>query len=108
MFKNLSTDGLAITGRQSEVIELALSYKFNNMDLDLLDFAKQVENHGIEHARRLIDSARIGFGQFSLPISWDDWNDEPGFQAELEKLSQLGEQAAALGCRRCVTTVVVQ
>ena len=105
MFKNLSTDGLAITGRQSEIIELALSFKFKSMDLNLRDFAEQVESHGLDHARRFIDSARIGIGQFSLPIAWTEWNDESGFRAEIENLSRFSEYVAALGCRCCVTTI---
>ena len=64
--KNLSTDGLAISGRQSEAIELALSYQFKSMDLNLVEFSEQVEKHGIDHSRRLIDSARIGIGQFTF------------------------------------------
>ncbi len=105
MFKNLSTDGLAITGRQGEIIELALSCKFKSMDLNLRDFSEQIESHGLDHARRLIDSAHIGIGQFSLPFAWTEWNDESGFQAEIESLSRVGEHVAAIGCRCCVTTI---
>jgi len=103
--KNLSTDGLAISGRQSEAIELALSYQFKSMDLNLVEFSEQVEKHGIDHSRRLIDSARIGIGQFTLPITWTQLEDDPPFASELERLSKYAELAALLGCQHCVTTI---
>jgi hypothetical protein len=36
MYKNLNTAALGITGRQSELIELALTYGFRGLDLDMV------------------------------------------------------------------------
>ena len=67
MFKNLNPSYLGISGHQSEVIELALTYGFAGMELNIADFATRVRLKGLEYARRLIDSARIRIGTFSLP-----------------------------------------
>ena len=47
MFRNLSASALGITGRQSEIIELSLSYGFKGIDIDLLD-----ARFGIVHERQ--------------------------------------------------------
>ena len=86
MFKNLSTDGLGISGRQSEIIELVLSFGFKGIDLDLLDFQRQVATHGLPHARRLLDSARLKIGTFALPLIWDE--DDETYRQGLEKLPE--------------------
>jgi sugar phosphate isomerase/epimerase len=103
MFKNLSTDGVGVSGRQSEIIELALSFGFKGVDLDLLDFLEQVKVHGLPHARRLLDSARLKIGTFRLPLTWDD-SDE-AYQAGLRVLPELLDLAAGIGAKRAVTTI---
>jgi sugar phosphate isomerase/epimerase len=103
MFKNLSTDGVGVSGRQSEIIELALSFGFKGVDLDLLDFLEQVKVHGLPHARRLLDSARLKIGTFRLPLTWDD-SDE-AYQAGLRVLPDLLELAAGIGAKRAVTMI---
>jgi sugar phosphate isomerase/epimerase len=103
MFKNLSTDGIGVSGRQSEIIELALSFGFKGVDLDLLDFLEQVKVHGLPHARRLLDSARLKIGTFRLPLTWDD-SDE-AYQAGLRVLPDLLELAAGIGAKRAVTMI---
>ena len=103
MFKNLSTEGVGVSGRQSEIIELALSFGFKGVDLDLLDFLEQVKVHGLPHARRLLDSARLKIGTFRLPLTWDD-SDE-AYQAGLRVLPELLDLAAGIGAKRAVTTI---
>jgi sugar phosphate isomerase/epimerase len=106
MFKNLSMDALGVNGRQSEVIELALSFGFRGMDLDMQDFTEQVELYGLPHARRLIDSARIKIGCFRLPLIWQEWEtDEVTYKRGLEQLPRIAELAVGLGCLRCISTV---
>ena len=55
MFKNLNPSFLGVTGHQSEIIELALTYGFAGMDLDVADFATRARLRGMPYARRLID-----------------------------------------------------
>jgi sugar phosphate isomerase/epimerase len=103
MYKNLNPDDLGISGRPSEVIELALSYGFKGIDLDLVDFSEQVKTHGLAHARRLIDSARLKVGGFRLPVAWEE--DSTSYQQDVERLTTLAELAQQIGCTRTTTTI---
>jgi len=103
MFKNLNHSALGISGHQSEIIELALTFGFKGFDLEIADFATRVKLRGMPYARRLIDSAKIGVGTFELPIAWD--TDEDVFKKDLEKLPHCAEVAAEVGCTRCLATV---
>ncbi|MGA2799551.1 MAG: sugar phosphate isomerase/epimerase family protein [Thermoguttaceae bacterium] len=103
MFKNFNPSFLGLSGHQSEVIELALTYGFAGMDLNIADFATRVRLKGLPYARRLIDSARIRVGTFQLPIDCD--TDEETFHKDLKKLQEYADAAAAVGCTRCIFTL---
>jgi len=103
MFKNLNPFALGVTGHQSEIIELALTYGFGGMDLNGGEFALRVQRRGLEHARRLIESAKIRIGTFALPFDPD--TDDDGFKAGMERLPTAAEAMAAVDCTRCVVTV---
>lgn len=103
MFKNLNPFALGVTGHQSEIIELALTYGFKGMDLNATEFATRAQRKGMEHARRLIDSAKIQIGTFPLPFDPDAADDE--FKQGMEKLPAAAEAIAAVGCTRCAVTV---
>lgn len=103
MFRNLSTVGLPLSGRPSELIELALSFGFDAMDIDLLDFQQQAEAFGVPHARRLMVSARLKSGTFHLPV--DLAADEAEFKEQMAALPKRLELAAAAEAARAVTTV---
>jgi sugar phosphate isomerase/epimerase len=103
MFRNLSTFGLPLSGRPSELIELALSFGFDGMDIDLLDLEKQAAIYGVEHARRLMVSARLKSGSFKLPVRLDA--PEKEFEAELAELPKRLELAAAAECHRAMATL---
>ena len=103
MFKNLSPSALGISGHESEIIELALTYGFRGMDLEVADFATRAKLRGMPYARRLIDSAKIRLGTFQLPFNWD--TEEEPFKKEMEKLPEYARAAAELDCTRCVATL---
>jgi sugar phosphate isomerase/epimerase len=103
MFRNLSTFGLPLSGRPSELIELALSFGFDGMDIDILDLEKQAEIYGVEHARRLMVSARLKSGSFRLPVRLDSPDKE--FEVELAALPKRLELAAAAECHRAIATL---
>lgn len=104
MFKILSCDALGISGRQSEIIELALSYRYGGIEIDIPHFCKQVELRGIEHARRFIDSAKIKIGSFPLPTRWQ--GDDGIYRDDLAKLPRIAEVAATIGATACYTAVM--
>jgi sugar phosphate isomerase/epimerase len=103
MFRNLSTIGLPLSGRPSELIELALSFGFDAMDIDLLDFQQQAEAFGVTHARRLMVSARLKSGTFHLPLQIAA--DEATFREEIALLPARLELAKAAEAHRAVATV---
>jgi sugar phosphate isomerase/epimerase len=103
MFKNLSPLALGISGHESEIIELALTYGFTGMDLEVADYATRAKLRGAPYARRLIESAKIRLGAFQLPFGWE--TDEEVFKKDLERLREYGRVAAELDCTRCVATL---
>jgi sugar phosphate isomerase/epimerase len=103
MFKNLNARCLGVSGHQSEIIELALTFGFQGFDVDIVEIAGRVKSKGMPYARRLIDSAKIRVGTFPLPLDWD--TDDDRFRPELEKLPEYAQVAAELGCTRCVATI---
>lgn len=98
MFKNLDPAALGVSGHQSEIIELALTYGFAGVDLNMTEFATRARLKGIAYARRLFDSAKIRISTFPLPLEWDV--DDETFQKELLKLPEYTQCAAELGCTR--------
>ena len=103
MFKNLCPSMFGMAGHQSEIIELALTYGFAGIDINIREFATRVHQKGMAYARRSMDSARLHLGTFTLPLEWDV--DDATFQKELKKLPEYGECAASLGCK-CTTAIV--
>ncbi len=103
MYRNLSTVGLPLSGRPSELIELTLSFGFDGMDIDILDMQKQAAYYGVEHARRLMVSARLKSGCFHLPVRLE--SSDADFAAGLAELPAQLEVAAACECTRAVTTL---
>lgn len=103
MFKNLSCEVLGISGRDSEIIELVLSHGFKGLDIELVDFAEQVQTQGMARAARLITSARLKIGSFRLPVRWE--GEPSAYQADLEKLPALLEIAQQVGATRAVTLI---
>ena len=92
MFKNLSPSALGVSGHESEIIELALTYGFKGVDLQVAEFATRAKLRGMPYARRLIDSAKIRVGTFQLPFDWD--TEDELFKKELEKLPEYARAAA--------------
>lgn len=103
MFKNLNAKFLGISGTQSEIIELALTFGFDSIDFDVVDFANRAKLRGVDYARRLFNSAKLRIGTYEFPFAWD--SDESVFQKEMERLPEYAEAAAEVGCTRCLATV---
>lgn len=98
MFKNLCPSALGISGHQSEIIEVALTYGFSGIELDIVDLAAAARHKGMPYARRLLDSAKIRVGYFPFPFDWD--TDDAEFQDNINKLAEYARVAAEIGCTR--------
>ena len=103
MFKNLNPGALGVSGHQSEIIELVLTYGFGGMDLNVVEFATRARLKGVEYARRLFDSGKLKMGAFALPFELD--TDDEIYAKELKKLPDYAQAAISAGCTRCIATV---
>jgi sugar phosphate isomerase/epimerase len=103
VFKNLNPAAVGVSGHQSEILELTLTYGFAGLDVNMVELAIRARLKGMPYARRLLDSAKLRVGTFSLPIEWD--TDDATFQKDLKKLPEYAQCAAELGCTR--TTAIV-
>lgn len=109
MYKNLNPECLGVSGRQSEVIELVLTYGFRGLDVDMADLAARAEAHGAEQARRFIDSAKksqtgLRIGTFDLPLRWQ--GSEADYKAGLAEFGKIAEFAASCEATQCITNVM--
>lgn len=100
MYRNLDALALGITGRQSELIELALTHGFEGLDLDMAPLVRRATSSDIDTACRFVSSAGIRIGEFEVPITLNA--SEMDFQAALKNLELVAQLAAALnaGCGR--------
>jgi sugar phosphate isomerase/epimerase len=107
MFKNLNPAALGVTGHQSEIIELALSFGFTSIDLNVSEFATLARLKGVPYARRLFDSAALKMGlklgTFPFPFEWE--SDDEQFAKDMKKLPDYAQAAVDAGCLRCVATL---
>ncbi len=92
MYKILNPAVLGISGRQSELIELAMTYGFKGLDIDLRDLVKRTKRSDFDHAARYLKSARIGISGYEVPVELDA--DEELFQKTLSQLPETIEIAS--------------
>jgi len=91
LYKILDTDLLDVTGRQSDVIELALTYGFAGINVDIVDLYKRCQRTSFESATRFLVSSKLVVASFTLPICLDD--DDTAFANKLEQLKAIAEIA---------------
>ena len=104
MYKNLNAESLGVSGRQSELIELALTYGVKGFDIDIPVFCKQAQLRGEEHAGRFIQSAAIKIGPLQLPVDWQVPDET--FHEYLSELEVIAKTASAVGVTGCHTVVM--
>jgi len=59
MYKNLNAAALGISGRQSELIELAMTFGFQGLDIDALDLEKRSARTDFQKASRFLLSSKM-------------------------------------------------
>jgi sugar phosphate isomerase/epimerase len=98
MLKNFSPKALGINGRQSELIELALTYGFRGMDVDMSEMLRRSQRTSPEDACKYLRAADIKVGGFPLDIDLDA--DDATFTSQIGTLHPIAELAGSLdaGC----------
>lgn len=109
MYRCLNVESLGISGRQSELIELALSNRFKGIELDMETLARQVDSRGQEYATRCIASAKkskvgLAVGPWRLPIRWDAA--EERIKEQTTRIPALANVAKTVEATVCVTDVL--
>ena len=92
MYKNLNAGLIGISGRQSELIELALTYGFRGIDIDLLDLVKRSQRGSFESAARFLTSGKLKLSGFEAPIDLD--SDDTAFATQLAALTAAAAEVA--------------
>jgi sugar phosphate isomerase/epimerase len=103
MYKCLSPSAIGIFARQSELLEIALTYRFKGIEIDIGEVLRRAQSTSVAQACRYLCSAQVRIGGFELPVRWT--GDDKDFQADLSQLGLLLEVCKALGADRCYTTI---
>jgi sugar phosphate isomerase/epimerase len=103
MFKNLSPDAIGIFGRQGEMLEIALTHRFQGLEIDITEVTKRAKAASVAQACKYLASARVTIGGFELPVRWAA--DETHFKNDLAQIGTLLDVCKAIGADRCYTTV---
>lgn len=95
MYRSLNTDTLGVSGRQSELIELALTYKFKGIDVDVETVARRETMESLPPTKQMFDSAKLKLDGFPLPVGWRA--EKQQYEAQKNSLGHLLEIASGLG-----------
>ena len=98
MLKNFSPAALGINGRQSELIELALTYGFTGMDVDMHEMLRRAQRTNVEDAAKYLEAAKIEVGGFEVGIDLD--SDDETFTSQLGGLHPIADMGKELGAKR--------
>ena len=104
MYRSFDPAALGVSGRQSEIIELALTFGYGGLVLDFPELLKRVEERGVEQATRFLSSAQLEIGGFELLDIWRA--DEETFKSNLGSLAANANSAVAAGVTLCQGTVL--
>ena len=94
-YKILTSGGLGVGGRQNELIELALTHKYDGVEIDMNDLVGRHDTLGKEFACQFLQSARIDLGTFDLPI--DFGATDADFAKQCERLETIIDLAQTAG-----------
>jgi len=103
MYKCLSPSAIGILARQSELLEIALTHKFQGLEIDIQEVLRRSVSTSARQACRYLASAQVRIGGFELPVRWN--GPESEFKADLSQLGGLLEVCGTLNADRCFTTV---
>ncbi len=109
MYRNFNANALGVSGRQSELLEIALTYRFKGIDVDVSDLVKRAKMSTVENACKYLvsavgSSAKLLIGGFEVPVRWR--GTEAEFQADINDLGVAAEVCKAIGATLAHTTVL--
>jgi sugar phosphate isomerase/epimerase len=104
MLKNFSPSALGINGRQSELIELALTYGFNAMDVDMHEMLRRAQRTSPQDASKYL-AAVNDFAIGSFPVAVDLDSDDQTFTAQVGALHPVADFAKTLNAKRAYIRV---
>lgn len=100
MYKILNTRGLGVGGKQNELIELALTFGFSAVEVDMQDLVGRHDAMGKEFACQFLQSAKnLDMGTFHLPINLG--GDNEAYGASIAKIDTILDLAATLNAKTC-------
>jgi sugar phosphate isomerase/epimerase len=97
MYKNLNATVLGVSGRQSELIELAMTYGFKGLDIDAEDLVKRIQRTDFDRATRFLTSSKMAVSGFEINVDLD--SDDADFEKSLLPLPTTVEIAGKLQTR---------
>lgn len=103
MYKILNTRGLGVSGKQNELIELALTFGFAGVEVDMTDLVGRHDAMGKQFACQFIQSANIDMGTFKLPVKLGGTNEQ--YAASIAKLDTILELASTLNAKTCYVEI---
>ena len=103
MYKSLSPSAIGVIGRQSELVEIALTHRFKGLEIDITEITKRAQTTSVAQACRYLCSAPVKIAGFELPVRWA--GEEKEFQEDVAQLPALLEVCSALSADRCYTTI---
>lgn len=99
MYKILSSSGLGVGGKQNELIELALTYGFDGVEVDMADLVGRHDTLGKQFACQFLQSAKIDMGTFKLPVAIGGTDEQ--FNDSIANLDTVLDLAQTLNAKSC-------
>ncbi|MEL7497499.1 MAG: TIM barrel protein [Planctomycetota bacterium] len=103
MYKILNTRGLGVGGKQNELIELALTFGFKGVEVDMMDLVGRHDAMGKEFAIQFLQSAKIDMGSFKLPVDLGGTNEAYG--VSIAKIDTILDLASTLNSKTCYVEI---
>ena len=103
MYKILSSRGLGVGGKQNELIELALTYGFDGVEVDMADLVGRHDTLGKQFACQFLQSAKIDMGSFKLPVAIGGTDEQ--FNDSITKLDTILDLAQTLNAKCCYVEI---
>ena len=104
MYKVLNLRGLGVSGKQNELIELALTYGFQAVEIDMADLVGRHDAMGKQFACQFLQSAKTDMGTFRLPIKLGGTDEV--YEASIAKLDTMLDLASTLNAKVCYVEIV--